>query len=174
MANKLSRILLLIVLGLSLNACGFKLRSDDYRLPAAWQTMAIETHGNLTAHSELTRELSLRLRQTQGVTLSSGRGLPKVVLLSEGFRNPVSAIDTLGRAREYLLEYVVYYQLVDGDGKYLVKQQRIYLRQEQSFSSSSILANEQESLYLRQQLQKRAAAQIIEKLLAVVNQDTAG
>jgi len=166
------RILLTGLMVIGLAACGFHLRSDDYRLPPPWQTLAIETGGNLGVRSELTRELSLQLRQRYGVTVQLGHTdkLPTIVLQEERFNSPVSALDTLGRAREYLLEYTVYYRLVDADGKELLPKQRIYLRQEQTYSSRTILASEQESQYRQQQLRRRAAEQIVERLLATVNQ----
>jgi len=166
------RILLSGLMAFGLAACGFHLRSDDYRLPSGWQTLAIETGGNLGIRSDLTRELSLQLRQRYGATVKLGpaKQLPGIVLQQERFNNPVSALDTFGRAREYLLEYTVYYRLVDADGKELLPKQRIYLRQEQTYSSRTILANEQETQYRQQQLRRRAAEQIVERLLATVNQ----
>lgn len=165
------RILITGLMAIGLAACGFHLRNDDYRLPSDWQTLAVETGGNLGPRSDLTRELSLQLRQRYGVTVHLGHGgkLPAIVLQAERFSNPVSALNTLGRAREHLLEYTVYYKLVDADGKELLPRQRIYLRQEQTYSSRTILANEQERRYRQQQLRRRAAEQIIERLLVTVN-----
>ena len=116
--------------------------------------------------------LKQQLRETQGATiLEPGHGVPGIVLSSEKFRNPVSALDSLGRAQEYLLEYIVYYQFVDGSGKPLSAKQRIYLRREQSYSSTQILAKEQETAYLKKDLQHRAAERIVEIDLLVVESD---
>lgn len=164
------RLLLLVVLA-SLSACGFKLRGSDYRLPDAWQAVSIETRGNLKPGSDITRELAIQLRLTQGADVHRGvvPGLPRIVLLGERFRTSVGALDSLGRAQEHLLEYVVHYKLVDQAGKELLSAQRIYLRQEQVFSSGTILAKEREQQYLLGQLRTRMANRIIERLLAVVN-----
>lgn len=163
--------LVLLVLFASVTACGFKLRGSDYRLPDDWQVVSIETRGNLGANSELVRELADQLRLTQGVDVRRGvvPETPRIVLLKERFSNPVGSLDTLGRAQEHLLEYVVQYNFIDRAGKELLTTQRIYLRQELVHDRSPILANEREQQYLLAQLRKRMADRIIERLLAVVN-----
>jgi len=154
-----------------LSSCGFHLVSNDYRLPPDWSRLSVETGSGISAYSDLVVLLKQQLRETQGVTIREpGRGVPQIVLSSEKFRNPVSALDSLGRAQEYLLEYIVFYQFVDGSGKPLSPKQRIYLRREQSYSSTQILAKEQETAYLKKDLQYRAAERIVDRLLAIVNQ----
>ena len=91
-------------------------------------------------------------------------------MYSEQFRTPVSALDAFGRAQEYLLEYIVYYQFVDASGKELTPRKRIYFRREQSYSSAQILAKEQETEYLKKDLQHRAAERIVNRLVTIVNQ----
>lgn len=163
------RYLLVLILVPLMVSCGFRLRDGSYHLPADWRVLAVETRGGLSAHSGLTVELKLALQETQDVDVrdAGATGMPKVMLLEDRFRNPVSTIDALGRAQEYLLEYIVYYKVVDGEGKEVLPKQRIYLRQEQTYSSKSILAKEQETVVLKRDLQRRAANRIIERLLAV-------
>lgn len=164
------RLLLLLVLA-SLSACGFKLRGSDYRLPDDWQAVSIETRGNLKPNSGITRELANQLRQAQGVDVHRGvvPETSRIVLLKERFSNPVGSLDTLGRAQEHLLEYVVHYKFIDRAGKELLTTQRIYLRQELVHDRTAILAKEREQEFLLAQLRKRMANRIIERLLAVVN-----
>lgn len=138
-------------------------------MPPDWSQLSVQAKG-VSSYSDLVVLLKQQLRETQGVTIREpGKGMPQIVLYSEQFRNPVSALDSLGRAQEYLLEYIVYYQFIDGSGKALSPKQRIYLRREQSYSSTQILAKEQESEYLKTDLQHRAAERIVERLLAMVN-----
>ena len=164
-------LLVVLILVPLMASCGFKLRDGSYRLPAEWRELVIETRGGISAHSGLTVDLKLALQETQDVVVrdAGAKDLPKVILLEERFRNPVSAIDSLGRAQEYLLEYIVHYKVVGSDGKEVIPKQRIYLRQEQSYSSKSILAKEQESVVLKRNLQRRAASRIVERLLMTAN-----
>lgn len=157
-----------------LSSCGFHLVSNDYHLPPAWSQVSVEPGSGVSAYSDLVVLLKQQLRETQGATIREpGQGIPRIVLSGEKFRNPVSALDTLGRAQEYLLEYIVYYQFIDGSGKPVSSKQRIYLRREQSYSSTQILAKEQETAYLKNALQHRAAERIVDRLLAVVTQSPA-
>jgi LPS-assembly lipoprotein len=154
-----------------LTSCGFHLVSNDYRLPPDWSRLSVKTGAGVSPYSDLVLSLKQQLRETQGATIrDAGSGVPQIVLSGEKFRTPVSALDSFGRAQEYLLEYIVYYQFVDSSGKPLLPKQRIYLRREQSYSSTQILAKEQESEYLRQELRHRAAERIVNRLLAVLNQ----
>lgn len=172
MRIKHRQLLILLVLVPMLGACGFHLRQDDYRLPQEWMQLGIEARGKVSSNSGLVLQLQQQLRETQGATVQVGAAVsPRIVLYSEQFRNPVSALDSLGRAREYLIEYIVQYQLVDTTGKELLpKKQRIYLRREQSYSSTQILAKERESEYLKKELQRHAAERIVDRLLAVLHQ----
>jgi len=154
-----------------LSSCGFHLVSDDYRLPPAWSTLSIEASTGFSEYSDLVVLLKQQLRETEGATVvNGGTGFPKIILSGEKFRNPVSALDSFGRAQEYLLEYIVYYQFVDANGKTVLPRQRVYLRLEQPYSSAQILAKEQETVLLQKDLQKRAARRIVERLVAETSQ----
>lgn len=166
-----ARSIFAILFSVLLSSCGFHLVSNDYRLPPDWSRLSVQAGAGVSPYSDVVLLLKQQLRETQGATISdAGKGVPQIVLSGEKFRNPVSALDRLGRAQEYLLEYIVYYQFVDGSGKPILPKQRIYLRREQSYSSTQILAKEQESEYLRQDLKRRAAERIVNRLLAVLNQ----
>ena len=166
-----ARLIPAILLFALLPACGFHLVSDTYRLPPEWSQLSVETGPGISAYSDLVILLKQQLRETQGTTIREpGSGVPRIVLYSEQFRNPVSALDAFGRAQEYLLEYIVYYQFVDASGKELTPRKRIYFRREQSYSSAQILAKEQETEYLKKDLQHRAAERIVNRLVTIVNQ----
>jgi len=171
MQARTARLVFTLHLFALLTSCGFHLVSDSYRLPPDWSRLSVQAGAGVSAYSELVALLKQQLREAQGATIGeAGSGTPQIVLTSEQFRNPVSALDTFGRAQEYLLEYIVYYQFIDGSGKPLSQKQRIYLRREQSYSSTQILAKEQETAYLKKDLQQRAAERIVDRLLAVLNQ----
>ena len=171
MRENVARLIPAILLIVLLPACGFHLVSDNYRLPPEWARLSVETGSGISAYSDLVILLKQQLRETQGTTVvESGSGVPKIVLSGEQFRNPVSALDAFGRAQEYLLEYIVYYQFVDASGKEVTPKKRIYLRREQSYSSAQILAKEQETAYLKKDLQHRAAERIVNRLVTIVNQ----
>lgn len=155
-----------------LTACGFKLRGDAATLPASWTRVAIDFGGNLSAHNGLVEALERRLQETHGVHIETdvAARVPRIVLMDERFNSPVSALDTLGRATEYLLEYVVRFRFIDADGKPLTEINRIYLRREQSYSSARILAKQREAEELKQSLREIAADRIIERLAGVARQ----
>ena len=140
MRENVARLIPAILLIVLLPACGFHLVSDNYRLPPEWARLSVETGSGISAYSDLVILLKQQLRETQGTTVvESGSGVPKIVLSGEQFRNPVSALDAFGRAQEYLLEYIVYYQFIDASGKEVTPKKRIYLSREQSYSSAQIL-----------------------------------
>jgi len=168
----LYRWVLPIVLLSLVSACGFKLRGEAATLPPTWERMAIEFGGSLSAHNGLVEALERRLQESHGVHIEADPAarVPRIVLIDERFNSPVSALDTLGRATEYLLEYVVRFRFVDADGKSLTEVSRIYLRSEQSYSSAKILAKQRESEELQQSLREIAADRIIERLAGVARQ----
>jgi len=171
MRANIARLIPAILLIALLPACGFHLVNDSYRLPPDWAQLSVETGPGISAYSGLVISLKQRLRETQGAIIREpGSGVPKIVLYREQLRNPVSALDAFGRAQEYLLEYIVYYQFFDASGKEVMPKKRIYLRREQSYSSTQILAKEQETAYLKKDLQHRAAERIINRLVTKVNQ----
>ena len=171
MRVNITRLIPAILLIALIPACGFHLVSDNYRLPPEWAQLSVETGSGISAYSDLVILLKQQLRETQGTTIrESGSGVPRIVLYNEQFRNPVSALDAYGRAQEYQLEYIVYYQFVDASGKEVTPRKRIYLRREQSYSSAQILAKEQETAYLKKDLQRRAAETIVNRLVTIVNQ----
>jgi len=174
MRVNIARLIPAILLIALLPACGFHLVSDKYRLPPGWTQLSVETGSGVSAYSDLVVLLKQQLRETQGATiLESGSSVPRIVLYNEQFRNPVSALDAYGRAQEYLLEYIVYYQFVDASGKEVTPKSRIYIRREQSYSSAQILAKEQETAYLKKEMQRRAAERIVNRLLTITNQSGA-
>ncbi len=166
--NWLFRLLLASLLVTGLSACGFKLRGQSGELPPQWTQLAIEVRPPISAHSGLALALRQKLQQAHRahIVTQATVGSPRIVIISEKYRNPVSALDALGRTQEFLHEYIVRYQFIDADGKALAPAYRLYLRREQSYSSASILSKERESGFLLNNLQQRAANRIIERLLA--------
>lgn len=170
MTIRLVSFLVILALTAPLSSCGFKLRDGSYQLPAEWKQLEVETRGSVSPGSGLTMQLKQILRQAHGTKARSAtlNKRPGIILLDEEFRNTVSSLDNLGRAQDYLLEYIVRFQFIGSAGKALAPPHRIYLRTEQAYSSTSILAKEHESEYLRKKLQQRAASRIVQRLLATL------
>lgn len=166
------RWLLFIGALLFLSACGFRLRGEAVTLPAEWHHIAISFGDKLSSHNGLVGALERRLQETYGVhiELNGVAKVPRIELIAEKFDTPVSALDTYGRASEYLLEYSVRFRFVDADGKPLKEPGRIYLRREQSYNSAHILAKQRESDELKQGLREIAADRIVERLASIVRQ----
>ncbi|NDY96477.1 LPS assembly lipoprotein LptE [Wenzhouxiangella limi] len=149
---------------LLLAGCGFQLRGEA-RLPEAMaRTWLVVPDAN----SAFARELALRL-QADGVELSEGQDSASAVLRihSERMRSEPLTISGQARVREFLLVFELDFELRNADDEPLIGRETLRLSREYSFDEQAILAASREEEFLRADLRRSMAAQVIRRLEAV-------
>ncbi|MEE4639562.1 MAG: LPS assembly lipoprotein LptE [Wenzhouxiangella sp.] len=149
---------------LLLAGCGFQLRGEA-RLPEA---MARTWLAVPDANSAFARELALRL-QGDGVELTDGpeAGSATLRIHGERLRSEPLTISGQARVREFLLVFELDLELRDGDDDVLIRRETLRLTREYSFDEQAILAASREEEFLRADLRRSMAAQVIRRLEAV-------
>lgn len=148
-----------LTLLLSASACGFQLRGA-VELPVQLQPLYLYDAGN----DALVNQLSLLLAENKTVLAESAAvAASSLKIVSQKQTRRVLSVDSLGRAREYELKFVVVYQLKSkhSDADNVVK-----LRRELSFDPVNVLASSQEEQTLYRDMQRDAARLILQQLQA--------
>ncbi len=159
------RLQLLMLLSLAvLTACGFQLRGEA-RLPEAMATTWLDVPD---ANSVFVRELALRL-QADGVELvdRAETGAAVLRISRERLRSEPLTISGQARVREFVLVFELNFTLLDADGEALVPLETLRLTREYSFDEQAILAATREEEFLRADLRRAMASQLLRRLEAV-------
>ena len=158
-----SSVLMLLPLVL-LAGCGFQLRGEA-RLPEA---MARTWLAVPDANSIFVRELAVRL-EADGVELLSGPDPAAAALRihRERLRSEPLTISGQARVREFVLIFELDFSLEDGAGEELIARETLRLTREYSFDEQAILAATREEEFLRADLRRAMAAQLLRRLEAV-------
>lgn len=149
---------------LVLAGCGFELRGEA-RLPDAMDRTWLAVPD---ANSAFARELALRL-QGDGVELTDGPQADSAVLRihAERLRSEPLTISGQARVREFLLVFELDFELRNADDEVLIRRETLRLTREYSFDEQAILAASREEEFLRADLRRAMAAQVIRRLEAV-------
>ena len=159
------RLQLLMLLSLAvLTACGFQLRGEA-RLPEAMSTTWLDVPD---ANSVFVRELALRL-VADGVELvdRAEAGAAVLRISRERLRSEPLTISGQARVREFVLVFELDFTLLDADGETLVPLETLRLTREYSFDEQAILAATREEEFLRADLRRAMASQLLRRLEAV-------
>ncbi len=156
--------LLMLLLLVVLTACGFQLRGEA-RLPEAMSTTWLDVPD---ANSVFVRELALRL-QADGVELvdRAEAGAAVLRISRERLRSEPLTISGQARVREFVLVFELDFTLLDADGEALVPPETLRLTREYSFDEQAILAATREEEFLRADLRRAMASQLLRRLEAV-------
>ena len=153
------RIILVMLLGLLLTACGFHLRAQA-TLP--FETLYVEGNGNSTFVNELKR--AVQSGSSTKLVENPGEAQAVLQVMSETRRKDILSLSGGGRVREYQLIYQITYRLHDGKGKNLVPATEISLKRDVSFNDAQLLAKESEEVLLYKDMQSDAVQQIFRRL----------
>jgi LPS-assembly lipoprotein len=156
------RRLILAALGLSLGACGFRLRGEQ---AIALKTIYLATPPNSPVGAEIARNL----RAAGDVTLVSERKQAQgiVELLGETRDREVLAVNAQGRAREFTLRLSTRFRVVAPDGTELLAPTTLSARRDISINDADILAREQEEGLLYRDMQSDIVRQMINRIAAI-------
>jgi LPS-assembly lipoprotein len=157
----------LILLLTMLSACGFQLRGvASATLPAELKVMRV-TAGSGLIYPPFVVDIRSVLQSQAGVQLVDAPGVPTLTLLEERADSQILSIDSTGKVSSYLLDYRLTFKLTDAAGKELLGAQSVKLQREYSFDKLSVLAKEKEDEFLRNEMRRDAAQQILRRLASV-------
>jgi len=141
------------------SGCGFHLRGT-VDIPAAMKNVQVSS-----VDPELGARLEELLRQS-GANPAPGTKTASTVLrvTSARFDRNVSTVDTRGKVTGYGLVYTVNYSARRADGKTLFDGETLTLQRDYEFKSTELLAKEGEENFLRQDMERDAAQQIVRQL----------
>ncbi|MDN4054113.1 LPS assembly lipoprotein LptE [Massilia sp. YIM B02763] len=148
----------------SLSACGFQLRGSNGSYTIPYHSIYIGFPDN----SQLGTELKRNLRATDQVVIADKpeNAEAQFVVLGETRNKSILSLNSLGRAREYLLTYTLSYTVRDPKGVELIPATEISLRRNMAFDETQVLAKEAEEALLYRDMQADLVQQIIRRLAA--------
>lgn len=162
----LSTLTLICVL-LSIQSCGFSLRSDR---DMSRQLESVTILG-ISEYSEIGRMLYAALRQSRVAISNDTKTTTAVLNISQQqFNKRVISLDSLGRANQYELVYELVFRVLNPDGSERLKEQKISLRREFLYDSTLVLAKQEEENRLRQDMLSAAVDQLMRNLYYQFNQ----
>jgi LPS-assembly lipoprotein len=155
-------ITLIIGLAVALQACGFHLRGH-VALPPAFDATYVKS-----TDAALQNQIEEVLRVSGTRPAHSAAGATAILNITDVRYEPVvRTVDARGKVSGYLLTYTVSYGAVDAAGKTLLKDQRLELQRDYNFDPEQVLAKESEESFLRRDMEKDAAQQIVRQLGAI-------
>ncbi|MFK3740462.1 LPS assembly lipoprotein LptE [Massilia sp. TN1-12] len=151
----------------SLSACGFQLRGSNGSYTIPYHSIYIGFPDN----SQLGTELKRNLRATDQVVIADKpeNAEAQFIVLGETRNKSILSLNSLGRAREYLLTYTLSYTVRDPKGVELIPATEISLRRNMAFDETQVLAKEAEEALLYRDMQADLVQQIIRRLAAAKN-----
>jgi LPS-assembly lipoprotein len=156
----------LLVAG-TLAGCGFQLRGSNGSYTMPFHSIYVGFPDN----SQLGTELKRNLRATDQVVIADKAtdAEAQFVVLGENRGKSILSLNSLGRAREYLLTYTLTYTVRDQKGVELVPATEISLRRNMAFDETQVLAKESEEALLYRDMQADLVQQIIRRLASMKN-----
>jgi LPS-assembly lipoprotein len=156
------RRLLLVLAGLPLAACGFRLRGTQ-QLPVDTIYLA------LPVNSAIGADMSRLLRSSTNVQIVTDRREAQAVfeLLGENREREVLAINAQGRATEYQLRLRIRFRVLDKESLELIEPTDLIARRDITFNESDLLAKESEEGLLYRDMQNDLVRQMVNRLAGI-------
>lgn len=151
-----ARFATVVLLALTLSACGFALRGS-HLLPAALAELSVDAPAGPTKTHLLT------LLNNTGSRIVDA-GLVTLHVYEENITRQTSSVDSRAKAAEYTLFYSVSYQLRESDGKPLQDERVIRLRRTYQFDNTRIVGKHEEENTLIDELRQQAMNQLVAQL----------
>jgi LPS-assembly lipoprotein len=157
-----TRYLLLLLLALTLSACGFQLRGS-YHLP--WETLAIS---GVPENNELYFQIK---RSIEASSLTKVISDPKeakasLVVLQNLQHKSILSLSGKGLVREFQLTRTFMYRIQDAQGKELLPASQIVQQRDMTFDDERIFAKEAEEAMIWREMQQDMVQQLLRRLSA--------
>jgi LPS-assembly lipoprotein len=164
----IGRRLLIILLVLTLNSCGFKLRGQ-FELPAAMAFTYIDSRRPPnTPPTALAAALTSALRVNGVVVTDKPEDAgARLLILNENYQRRTIASGKSGEVRQYDLEYNVNFMVTLKDGKTLVPEQNVSVLRDILYDETQILGRVEGEELTRQEMIRDVASAIMRRLQAL-------
>jgi LPS-assembly lipoprotein len=155
----------LLLLALTLSACGFQLRGSNGQYQMPFQTIFL----GFGETSPLGIELRRNLRGGDGVVVVAdpAKAEAKLDVLSETRGRTILSLNSQGRVREYLLTYTLVFRVRDAKDAEILGPTEISLKRSITFNEAQVLAQESEEALLFRDMQSDLVQQILRRLAAI-------
>jgi len=152
------RTVYLLLMGtVLLSACGFHLRGN-ISLPPSMETVRITSpDGDLRTYLADALDFS-------GATVTEGDAGALVDVVDVRFERRVRTVDNRGLATSYTLHYAVDFRVKDASGATLLDTATINQRRDFNFDSTQVLQKTHEADFLRDDMRRAAAQQILRRI----------
>ena len=153
-----------LLIAASLSACGFQLRGSNGSYTMPFHSLYVGFPDTSALGTELRRNL-----RAGGVAIADqpGQAEAQLVVLGETRSKSILSLNSLGRAREYLLTYTLTFAVRDPKGVELLPSTEITLRRNMAFDETQVLAKESEEALLYRDMQADLVQQIMRRLAAI-------
>lgn len=142
---------LVLVLGVSLLSCGFKLRGA-YELPAAMQVTYIDQQ---QANADFLRALKIALQASDiKITHIKTDDAAVLKLYKEIKDKRTVSVDSQGRAREYTLSYALSFSVIARQYKFEIAPQTVRIERDFIFDPEDVLGNSRGESQLYEEMQQ--------------------
>jgi outer membrane lipopolysaccharide assembly protein LptE/RlpB len=168
------RTFLLLALIGPLVACGFHTRGD---LPANIKDKPIAIIGNTQGAggsgtaiaSNIDAQLKAQIVKNGGTVAAKVADAAVVINIvrARHIRRPIT-LSAVGRANMYDLNYVVIYQVQDGQGHLLSKQRELAIRREYFNTQASPLGQGLEEAQYRQEMEQEASLSLMRQIVLIL------
>ncbi|MDP1606994.1 MAG: LPS assembly lipoprotein LptE [Rhodocyclaceae bacterium] len=152
---------LLLLIALTLSACGFQLRGS-YSLP--WESLYLGMPENSEMYAQIRRSVEAAT-QTRIVKDPKEAQASLVILRNDQAKNILS-LSAAGLVREFQLTRSFVYRIQDANGKELAPASQIILQREMNFDDRRIFASEAEEATLLRDMQSDLVQQLLRRLAA--------
>jgi LPS-assembly lipoprotein len=144
-----------------MQGCGFHLRGQ-VKLPPSLSAPYVESTDPVLKTQV---EDMLRFSGSNPVT-GADVATAVVKLFDVKYERVVRTVDNRGKATSYVLNYTASYSAADKSGKTLVGPQSVNVQRDYNFDATQVLAKEGEEAFLRHDMERDAAQQIVRQLAA--------
>lgn len=164
MVNTLVRSSLLLLLAMTITACGFHLRGNIPLSDGVKNMFVIAPDGSFKAQLE-------EVLTGAGATLATGQGGADVILIvtkAEPNRT-VGTLDSLGKANSYNLNFRVTYSLEDQEGNKVRKVTKLKATRQYNFDPDRVIESEAEEAELLESMEEEVSLQMVRQLSSITD-----
>ena len=154
-------IILLVVLSVLMQSCGFKLRGNVI-LDPSFYPLYIQVESNVTQIADPLK----RALERQNVTLvdDPSQAATVIHLVAEQFLRRVLTVSNSGKVQEFALNYYVEFNIMDDKGKALLETTRLEVERVLRFDDSEVLAKSTEEATIHQHMLEDSVQQLLRHL----------
>lgn len=157
----LSHALLMLVLTLSISACGFHLRGES-KLHTSFSTLALQGR-----EGQAFRQILIGKLEKSGVTLDNSAPYT-IRLLDEESERRVSAYSTRAKSAGFELKRTITFKIIaPGQTEEQVQETEMFSRRHLLFREDQLVGKQDEEVLLWKEMDQELAERIIRKLEAI-------